>query len=123
VISVHVPERRLHPRQRVPSHVFVDLGEGKRSTVLNVGEGGLALQVPVTLADHPHIPPLRFGLAISENSIEINGQIAWVSEPTKETDINLQEDTRRKIRDWISLESSQARFPTETRADRGNTNP
>jgi hypothetical protein len=119
VNSVHVPERRVHARLRADSRAFVDLGEGKSGAVLNVGEGGLALQVAVPLNEHPHIPLMRLGLAISENRVEINGQIAWVSESSREVGIrfvDLQEETRSKIRDWISLESSQGRFQKESAA-------
>jgi hypothetical protein len=119
VNSVHVPERRVHPRLRADSRAFVDLGEGKSGAVLNVGEGGLALQVAVPLTEQPHIPLMRLGLAISENRVEINGQIAWVSESSREVGIrfiDLQEETRSKIRDWISVESSQGRFQKESAA-------
>jgi hypothetical protein len=56
---------------------------------------------------------MRLGLAISENWVKVNGQIAWVIESSREVGIrfiDLQEDTRSKIRDWISSESSQGRF-------------
>jgi GNAT acetyltransferase-like protein/PilZ domain-containing protein len=119
VNSVHVPERRVHTRLRVGSGASIDLGEGNSGTVLNVSEGGLALQVAVTLTEHPHIPLIRFGLPISENRVEINGQISWVSESRREVGIrfiDLQQDTRSKIRDWISLESSRGRFQEESGA-------
>jgi hypothetical protein len=116
---VHVPERRAHVRLRTGSRAFVGLDEGKSGTVLNVGEGGLALQLPITQAEHSHIPLMRLTLAIAENRVEINGQIAWASESNREVGvkfIDLQEDTRSKIRDWISLESSQGRFQKESGA-------
>jgi hypothetical protein len=121
---IHVPERRLHPRLRVGSPTLVDLGEGKRGTILNVCEGGLALQLAVTLTEPPDIPLMRLGLAISENRVEINGQIEWVSESLREVGIrfiDLQEDTRSKIQDWISLESSQGKFENKSGAhEEGN---
>jgi hypothetical protein len=119
VNAIHVPERRVHTRLRVGSCVSIDLGEGNRGTVLNVSEGGLALQVTVTLTEHRHIPLIRFGLPISENRVEINGQISWVSESRREVGvrfIDLQQDTRSKIRDWISLESSRGRLQKESGA-------
>ena len=115
--SVPVRERRVHPRLRVGSRAFIDLGEGKSGTVLNLGEGGLALQVSVALLEHFHISPIRFGLPISDNRLEINGQMAWVSESKTEVGIrfiDLLEDTRGKIRDWISLKSSQETFQKES---------
>jgi hypothetical protein len=116
---VHVPERRVHPRVRAGSRAFVGLDEGKSGAVLNVGEGGLALQLAAAQAEHSHIPLMRLRLAIAENRVEINGQIAWASESRREVGIkfiDLREDTRSKIRDWISLESSQRRFQKESGA-------
>jgi hypothetical protein len=119
VNSVHVPERRVHPRLRAASRAFVGLDEGKSGTVLNVGEGGLALQLAIAHAEHSHIPLMHLRLAIAGNRVEINGQIAWASESSREVGIkfiDLQEDTRSKIRDWISSESSQGRFQKESGA-------
>jgi hypothetical protein len=87
VNAVHVPERRVHTRLRVGSGASIDLGEGNRGTLLNVSEGGLALQVAVTLTERPHIPLIRFGLPISESRVEIKGQISWVSESRREVGI------------------------------------
>ena len=117
VKSVRLPERRVHRRLRVDSRASIDLGEGNSGTVLNVSEGGLALQVAFTLTKHSQISLMHFWLPISPNRVEISGQIAWVSESNREVGIrflDLQEDTRNKIRDWISLESSQGRFHKES---------
>jgi hypothetical protein len=117
--SVHVPERRIHTRLRVGSGASIDLGEGNRGTVLNVSEGGLALQVAVTLTEYPHIPVIRLGLPISEKRVEINGQISWVSESRTEVGIrfiDLQQDTRSQIEDWIGMESSRERLEKESGA-------
>src|ERR1700693_220119 len=87
VNSVHVPERRIYPRLQTGSRALVDLGGGKSGAVLNFGEGGLALQVAVTLTEGRPIPLMHFELAISENRVEINGQMAWVSESGREVGI------------------------------------
>jgi hypothetical protein len=112
-----VPERRAHLRLRVDSRAPIDLGEGHSGTVLNVSEGGLALRVAVTLAEHSQISTMHFRLPISQSWIEINGQIAWLNEANRTLGIrfiDLQEEARIKIRDWISLESSQRRFQKES---------
>ncbi len=111
MIPQHVCDRRLHPRLHVSSRVFVDLGLGNRATVLNLSEGGL--RADATFVDHPHTTPIRLGLTISGNSIGINGQVAWVSASTKQIGIrftDLHDNTRRKIREWISSESSHDGF-------------
>jgi Acetyltransferase (GNAT) domain/PilZ domain len=115
------PERRAHLRVPVDSGTSINLGEGHSGTVLNVSEAGLAVRVAVMLTEHSQIPLILFRLPISESWVEINGQIAWVSKSRKEVGIkfiDLQEETRNKIRDWISLKSSQLTFQKESNADR-----
>ena len=115
-----VTERRAHPRLRVASRAPIDLGEGHSGAVLNLSEGGLALQVAVTGAGHSQSSHMHFRLPISQSLVEINGQIAWADEANKKVGvrfIDLPEETRIKIRDWISLESSQLRFQKRSETD------
>ncbi|HEY1470883.1 MAG TPA: GNAT family N-acetyltransferase [Candidatus Acidoferrum sp.] len=114
-----VTERRAHPRLPVHSLAPIDLGTGATGAVLNIGEGGLAMRVPPTLTEHYRIPGIQLRLPISENSIEIDGRIAWLSESRTEVGIkfvNLQEETRGKMRDWISQQFSASRI-REVRLD------
>ncbi len=111
---------RAHPRLPVHSRAPVDLGNGTTGTVLNVGEGGLAVRVPVTLTEHS-LPRIQLRLSISGSWVEINGQIAWVSKSRTEIGIkfvDLQEETRSKVRSWISQQSSQHRLEEEIETQR-----
>lgn len=114
-----ISERRAHPRVPIHSLAPIDLGEGITGTVLNVSEGGLAVQVSVILTGHFCIPCIQFRLPVSDRCVEINGHIAWVSASKTEIGIKfieMQEDTRSKIRDWISQQSSACRI-REVRLD------
>ena len=114
-----IAERRAHPRVPIHSLTPINLGEGTTGTVLNMSEGGLAMRVSVILPDHSRIPRIQFCLPISSSWFEINGQIAWVSESRTEVGIKfieMQKDTRAKIRDWISQQSSACRI-REVRLD------
>ena len=58
-------------------------------------------------------PVIHFRLLISQSSVEINGQIAWVSKSRTKVGIkfiDLQDEARSKIRSWIYQQSSQQRF-------------
>jgi len=118
------PKRRAHPRLRVDSPAPIDLGTGTTGTILNVSEGGLAARVPVTLTQHSQVPRIQFRLPISESWLEVNGQVVWVSRSRTEVGIkfvDLQEETRRKLRRWISQQRSQPRFEKEIKMH-GRTN-
>jgi len=56
-------ERRLHPRHRIQTLAYVDLGEDNGGIVLNISEAGLALQAAITLADE-ELPHLRIQLPL-----------------------------------------------------------
>jgi protein TonB len=71
-----------------------------------MSEDGLHVQAAVTLtADR--IPLMRFQLPQSRAQIEVAGKIAWASESKKEAGIqfiDLPEDDRAKLREWIASE-------------------
>lgn len=119
-----VPERRAHPRLPVHSVAPIDLGNGIIATILNVGEGGLAARVSITLREHSQAPRMQFDLPISDSWVKVSGQIAWIDKSRTEVGIkfiDLQEETRDKIRAWISQQSfqqrSQGEIETPGRAD------
>jgi Acetyltransferase (GNAT) domain/PilZ domain len=114
-----ISERRAHQRFPVLSLAPIDLGKGTTGTVLNLGEGGLAVRMPVIPAHHSRIPRLQFRLPISGSWVEISGQIVWESKSKTEVGIKfieMQEETHAKIRDWISQQSSTCRI-REVRLD------
>ena len=109
-------EHRAHPWLRVDSLVPIDPGKGTSGTVLNIAEGELAA-ASSGCADRvfsDFSPPFP-----TANITPVDGQLAWMSNSRTEVGIkliDLQEETRNKIRDWISLESSQRTVQRESNA-------
>jgi TonB family protein len=101
-------ERRLHPRHRIQTLAYIDLGEDNGGIVLNISEAGLALQAAITLADED-LPLIRFQLPPSKKRVEASGRITWLSPTGKEAGVafvNLSEDVRAQINEWIILDST-----------------
>src|ERR1700692_3951949 len=105
---LEIGERRRYKRILVSPQTFVKLGKNGAGNILNVSEGGLAL----TSAEIPsgdHLAPMRFQLPGSQEWIQTNGEIAWITKSKTEAGIRFvspPKDTRKKIRNWISQESS-----------------
>jgi hypothetical protein len=101
-------ERRLHPRHRIQTLAYVDLGEDNGGIVLNISEAGLALQAAITLVDED-LPHLRIQLPPSKKKVEASGRITWLSPTGKEAGVafvNLPEEVRAQISEWIILDST-----------------
>jgi hypothetical protein len=69
-------DRRTHVRQLPRSLAYVELGEGNGGIVLNVSEGGIAVQAVVSLMGD-ELPSVRVQLAHSQKRIEAKGRITW----------------------------------------------
>lgn len=102
-----IVDRRLWVRQPVPSLAYVDLGENNGGIILNLGEGGLAVTLVAPLqTDRPS--RMRFQLPGSGDWLEASGEVARISESKKEAGmrfVNLSEDARIRIKNWVSTES------------------
>jgi len=113
-----IGERRIHARTPVTPQAFVKFGDNNYGFVFNISETGLVF-APIgalTLAVGASAK-LRFQLPDSKEWIQANGEIVWIAESQKEAGvrfIDLTEDTRGKIRSWISQEPSHRDTP-ETR--------
>ena len=95
-------DRRHYFRQPVPFG-YVELGKHNGGIVLNVSEGGLAVQAVRVIAAS-QLPQLRFQLAQCGTWIETSGRIAWTSSSTKMLGISfldLRDDSRSQIKEWI----------------------
>jgi TonB family protein len=105
--SVPVKDRRLHARQRVSSLTYVDLGENNGGIVLNVSEAGIRIQAAAALELGPI--SLRLQLPGSRTRLELNAEVIWVGPSRKEAGLyfmDLSEDARSQIRNWIARETS-----------------
>jgi hypothetical protein len=115
--SLGVPERRFHARRRVQSLAYVNVG-ASRCVVSDISGGGLGVHAAASEIE-AHISTVAFHLPGSQDWLEIRGQIAWVSESKREAGIrflDLPEDARGRIQEWISREwSQQGTFRDESR--------
>jgi TonB family protein len=110
-----VGERRISARTPVTPQAFVKFGDNNYGFVFNISETGLVFAPTgaLTLAVGASAK-LRFQLPDSKEWIQTNGEIVWIAESQKEAGvrfIDLTEDTRSKIRSWISQEPSHSGTP------------
>jgi periplasmic protein TonB len=97
--------RRIHPRQRVNSLAYVDLGPANGGLVRDVSEGGLALTAAANLV-RDVLLPMRFQLSKFDDWIEAYGRVVWVGQSGKEAGLRfeqLPEAELQKIKNWISI--------------------
>ena len=109
--NLPLSERRVHPRQRV-LFSCADLGEDNGGIVLNLSEGGLALETVGELLDD-ELLKMRFQISRSPAWIEARGRIIWRSDSGKTAGvefIDLSPQARKQIQRWISLTSETGGF-------------
>jgi len=113
--DLHVPERRTHVRRRVLSLEYIDLGSSNGGILLNLSEGGMYVQAVASLSADD-IPQIGFRLPDSGYLVKTDAQIAWVGESKKDAGIqflNLPEEARLKIREWVAVEHPPLERPNE----------
>jgi TonB family protein len=99
-------ERRRFTRQRVRSLAYLDVVPNNGGIVLNLSENGLALQA-VNPFDETRVS-LRIQPPKSRRRIEASAEITWLSESKTQAGLQfleLTEDARVEIADWIAAES------------------
>lgn len=110
-----IGERRLHTRTPLTPQAFAKFGANNYGFVFNISENGLvfaptgALTLAVGAA-----AKMRFQLPDSKEWIETSGEVAWIAESQREAGVrflDLTEETRAKIRTWISQEPSRPDLP------------
>jgi len=113
--SLHVPERRTQVRRRVLSLEYIDLGSSNGGILLNLSEGGMYVQAVAGLSADD-IPRIGFRLPDSGYLVKTDAKIAWVGESKKDAGIqflNLPEEARLKIREWVAVEHPPVERPNE----------
>jgi hypothetical protein len=102
-------DRRLHSRETFGSVTYVDLDSGNGGIILNLSEGGFAVQAAQALIED-ELPSLRFRFSHSESWIKEKGVIAWKSKSKKTAGVqfvDLSEKSRIQISKWISSGASR----------------
>ena len=98
-------DRRVRPRYRPSSVVYVKVGTENGGIVLNISETGLQLAAGEVLG-WDVVLRLSLKLSYPSDPIEAAGQLIWLSESKRTAGfefISLTEQSRTQIRDWISL--------------------
>lgn len=120
-VSAHVDgtkqgfDRRVHTRRSVRSLAYVELGEGNGGIVLNVSEGGIAVQAVMSLLGD-ELPAVRVQLSHSKKSIEARGRISWTSGLRKTAGlefVGLSPEARSLLREWVAMETPAGDFIEE----------
>jgi hypothetical protein len=115
---VEFRDRRLHPRQQVRSLAYVKLDEGNGGIILNASEGGLAVQAVTSVMDDV-LPTVSFQLAQSRSWVQLRARTAWTGDSRKVAGLeflDLSEETRTQIREWLSSEGAPPPFQAEREA-------
>lgn len=101
------PDRRAYSRQPVRTITYVELDEGNGGIVLNASEGGLSVQAVTSLMEDS-LPRMRVRLSQSKYWIETAARVVWANESRKVAGlrfVNLSEQTRLHIREWLAEEA------------------
>ncbi len=112
-----VPERRAHPRLALRSLAYLQLDAHNGGMILNIGEGGVAIQAAEVIAGS-EFPKMRFRMPQSQKWLEVSGKLVWQGNTHKEAGIqlvNVSDEVRRHI---IKLAAS-ATFSTDLPAGSG----
>src|SRR5579859_3440377 len=90
-------EMRAHVRRKLGHMAYVELGQDNGGILLNLGEGGFAVQSALSFQG-VEFPDLRFQIPQSRGWLSARGRIVWVSENKTMAGIQfleLPEATRR----------------------------
>ena len=127
----HLPEKvearahgnRAHIRRKLSPMAYVELGQDNGGILLNLGEGGFAVQSALALTSR-EFQALRFQVPAVQGWLTAGGRIVWMSDSKKEAGIQFTElpgEARREIQRWVLAEGepekSVERVPARSRED------
>jgi hypothetical protein len=113
------PDRRRSPRQPVESLVYLQFGiAALPAMVLDLNQGGLALQAPEPLPPVQQVP-LRFVLPGTDNMVEGTGEVMWADDSGRAGMLfsRLTPASRKYLKQWFA--KRRAGKKTAVRASRG----
>src|ERR1700736_1482469 len=97
---------RAHMRRKLSPMAYVELGQENGGILLNLSEGGFAVQSALTLSAR-EFTELRFQVPAFQGWLTAGGRIVWLSDSKKEAGIQFTElpgDARREIQRWVLAE-------------------
>jgi TonB family protein len=115
--------QRRSSRQRIGPLVYVGLGPSNGGFPINVSEDGLAFQ-GIQRIQRDQSVPVKFKLPDLDRSVETAGQIIWVNAIGTGGGlrfVDLPEDCRVLIRNWILSENEHARADADVGGGLGKT--
>jgi hypothetical protein len=104
------PERRNFLRHPLSSLAYVEVGAANGGVILNLGEGGLAVQA-VSEIHGSKLDLVRFQCEPARNWIDTAAKVAWTSEARTVAGlefVGLSDSVRDQIRNWIDLDARGA---------------
>jgi hypothetical protein len=119
------PDRRVHKRFEDLRASLVQLGGDNNGIVLNISEGGMAVLFADEV-DVSNLRALRFQAPEFEHWMDINAEVAWISENRKQAGIHfkdLSEMTRTQLRAGISIATTRARRAAQANSAEAATEP
>src|SRR4051812_47620542 len=79
-------ESRVHGRRKLATMAYVELGQDNGGILLNVSEGGLAIQSALILSSQD-LREIRFQLPDYRGWLTASGRLAWISQSKTEAGI------------------------------------
>jgi hypothetical protein len=116
-------ERRVHQRFDDLRASLVQLGGNNNGIVLNISEGGMAVLFAEEV-DMSTLRALRFQAPEFEHWMDINAEVAWISDSRKQAGIRfkgLSETTRTQLRAGISIAKTRAKRAKQAKQAGGST--
>jgi outer membrane biosynthesis protein TonB len=115
---------RAHMRRKLSPMAYVELGQENGGILLNLSEGGFAVQSALTLSAR-EFTELRFQVPAFQGWLTANGRIVWMSDSKKEAGIQFTElpgEARREIHKWVAAEGdpeeARERVPVQSNGSR-----
>jgi hypothetical protein len=103
-------EARAQERRKLGPMAYVELGQDNGGILLNLGEGGFAVQSALAVQG-TEFAELRFQIPQRRGWQKARGRIVWMSENKTVAGIQfleLSEAVRREIRNWIAAKENGA---------------
>ena len=104
---------------------YVELGQDNGGILLNLGEGGFAVQSALALTSR-EFPELRFQVPAAQGWLAAGGRIVWISDSNKEAGIQFTElpgEARRAIQRWVSAEGEPQKTVERTPVTSSESSP
>jgi hypothetical protein len=113
-------ESRACDRRKLASMAYVELGQDNGGILLNVGEGGLAVQSALALSSR-EFSEIRFQLPSIRGWLAARARVAWMSDSRTEAGIqflDMKPEVREQIHQWVAAEG-HARQMQQKKANLG----